>query len=140
MKHKQKEDKKIPAGGLLAVILVLTGIAFYFFNPEKEVVPTFSELYGAWYSEEPRYQDCYLDIDETLIAIGAADGKEYLYFIESFEKVTTNHTTSYTFNTKNLDGDDFTFWLNLAQKGNLSMMNFKNQPHISWTKERMSSP
>ncbi len=135
MKRQPNANKEqLPLWKITAIIVAVIAGGIYLLLPEQEKVQTFAELHGLWRSEDPRYRDCYLAFEESLIAVGAADGNEYVYFLESFEKTEEDMKTSYTFNTENIKGEEFTLWFHRKKEEKNPALHFKSQPHIIWTK------
>jgi hypothetical protein len=113
-------------------------IIIYFAVGRKNDEVTFTELYGIWRSHDPRYQKCYLIINNLSLVIGAADGKAYVYFLNSVEKKTAGGVTLYTFHSENPEGEEYDFWLNRDQSATSGDLHFKNQPNIRWYKGKQA--
>ena len=120
---------------ILGAAILSIGI-FFLLPGNDDGVVDYSEMYGVWRSTDPRYEKCYLVIDEVSFVIGAADGQPYVYFLKSVEKFVDNEINSYTFATENPEGEEFDFWFNLKTIGENKELNFKNQPLIVWYKEK----
>ena len=136
-KAEPKKQWKSSWTWLLVGTTVLIVIIYFAVGRKKDKV-TFTELYGIWRSYDPRYQKCYLIINDLSLVIGAADGKAYVYFLNSVEKKTAGGATLYTFHSENPTGEEYDFWLNRDQSANNGDLHFKNQPNIRWYKGKQA--
>lgn len=67
---------------IIAAIICLGAIIFLVFPAEeRQQLP--QDIFGEWYSGDPRYQSCFLEIGTDSFVIGGADGNIYHYGLKS---------------------------------------------------------
>jgi hypothetical protein len=93
-----------------------------------------SSLKGTWVSDELRYQDRYIDIDELAISLGTGKGKSNTLLIDKIEKKNKKPMDEWIFLCKNKEGTsiEFGIWYNSDPDGNLLYL--RNMKKIKWRK------
>lgn len=101
---------------------------------KKEQLP--ASIVGQWYSDEPRYQTCSVDISQEFLIIGGADGNTYVYEVKAIRSEAANNRAGrfYTLLCEDDEGMELEFRLyHEAETGRLS---YKNQRQVIWLKSR----
>ncbi|MFH7319226.1 hypothetical protein ACHHRT_01300 [Desulfurivibrio sp. D14AmB] len=126
-------DNKVRKPALLvAVLLLLTGALFFLAGRESAELPP--EILGEWYSSDPRYQACFLDISRESLVIGAADGNVYYYTLTGIteELAATGQESFFTLHCRDDEGMALDFRLRYDRRQNL--LSYRNQREVIWFK------
>ena len=116
----------------LVLFLSLAGCGWF----ESEEFP--KELLGRWVTDNPKYQGCYMKIDENAIVFNASDSNLY---VSTIKKVETDiefgrkvHHIIYT------DKEDIEYLLSvIVLKGSKTgRLQFYNQRYLEWNKMDLS--
>lgn len=119
----------------VAAAICLGLVLFFVFSaPKTQQLP--QNILGEWYSDDPRYQTCFMKISANFFIIGGADGNIYPYGIKSVtEEATANSKERYyTLRCEDAEGLELEFRLFYdAETGRLS---YKNQQNVIWFKAK----
>jgi len=129
---KFSTDKEVPKPALLvAVLLLLAGALFFLVGRESAELPP--EILGEWYSSDPRYQACFMEISRESFVIGAADGNVYHYTLTGItEEAATNQESFFTLHCRDDEGMALDFRLLYDRQQNL--LSYRNQREVIWFK------
>jgi hypothetical protein len=133
MPSEKKKGTKAKKAALWAFVL---GAIFVFWQrlPRPPSVPR--ELIGTWRTSDPRYADRSFEIGITIIDFGTGDGTVTTGFIQKVEAVPETGRTFYTISYLQ-DGheEQCSFYYTSEREKTIY---FKNQPSISWIKDKDS--
>lgn len=129
MGETQMKSKKF-----LLAFIILT-VLFGYRCGKKNTVP--EELLGVWKTSAPKYKDCFLELTKVAIIFKTAEGEDDYNNIKSIKKkkIPNEKCILYTISYLDRERQEFKFpiYYDLANNG---VIRFKNQPRISWTKEK----
>ncbi len=120
---------------ILAAIMCLAGIIFLVF-PSKERQQLPQDIFGEWFSGDPRYQSCFLNITADSFVIGGADGNIYHYGLKSVagEKAVNSEGYFYTLLCTDPEGLELEFRLYYDPAA--GVLSYKNQRNVIWFKAK----
>lgn len=118
---------------IIFCILVTIGIAAYVGTPDHSVPEV---LQGHWISDDPRYEDCFLEISEDYIDIGAHAGKGIFGVVKAVKADTRNDHTIYIITYQDSLGLESILSLRYEPSSE-GILRIANQRSISW--RRMST-
>jgi hypothetical protein len=134
MKSSKNKGFTKPMLYVAAAICLGLVLFFVFWAPKTQHLPP--NILGEWYSDDPRYQTCFVTINADSFIIGGADGNIYPYRIKSItaEDTADSKDRLYTLLCEDPEGLELAFRLYYdAERG---MLSYKNQRNIIWLKAK----
>lgn len=119
-------------GLLTAALIVFIGL---FVNSCSDPVPFPTQLVGNWVTDTAKYEDRYIEIDETKLIFGTGKPEPNILFINSFEKKPQGKTTEWIFHCEIKKGERFKIVLLYYIENGSESIQLKNTPQIFWYKE-----
>lgn len=102
----------------------------------NDVDGTFHEgMLGFWETEEPRYQSCYMEIQEERIIFYNSEQGVDLYRISGIEPIPKGNRTLYHINYKDNDGLEYLISLFFMHTAKGDFIQFQNQMEFKWSKK-----
>lgn len=133
MKFLADQDVRKPAL-LVAALLLLTGTLFFLVEREPAELPP--DIYGAWYSSDPRYQACFMEISREAFVIGAADGNVYYYALTGITEEAVDTSQDRFFILHCLDDEGMALDFRLLYDHRQGLLSYKNQRNVIWFKSK----
>ena len=119
----------------IAAMACLILITFWIAGCEqKSPVPFPSYLIGTWVTNEPRYKDRYLEINEGEIIFGTGENKPNTFFIDSIKKGNQAAIIEWTFFCQNMEGTLFDIVIFYNSGAKTASITLKNKETIVWYK------
>ena len=110
-------------------------ITFYITGCEQKSSEPFpSYLIGTWVTQDSRYKDRYLEINEGEIIFGTGEDKPNTFFIDSFKKETRASVTEWTFFCQNIEETLFEIVIFYHAETDGGSIILKNKEGIVWHK------
>lgn len=132
VKSRQSAFAKIKYFALLAIVTLLSMLVL---NCEKGKAVAFpSSLTGTWVTDELRYKDRYIDIDELAITLGTGKNTTNTFLIDKIRKKIKKPMDEWTFLCQDREGTaiEFVIWHNSDHDYNLLYL--RNMKKIKWRK------
>ncbi len=133
---KKKADRGFRTLLWAAVVIIGLGLTLFFIFADQERQQLPPEILGKWYSADPRYQACFMDIRPDSFVMGGADGNSSYYGLTAITGKRADNGTGYFYTLSCVDADglelDFRFYFE-AESGLLS---YTNQRDIIWFKAK----
>lgn len=133
MKFLADQDLRKPAL-LVALLLLLTGAFFLLVEREPAELPP--EIIGAWYSSDPRYQACFMEISREAFVIGAADGNVYYYTLTGITEEAAATSQEHFFILHCRDDEGMSLDFRLLYDRRQGLLSYKNQRDVIWFKSK----
>ena len=97
---------------------------------------TFHEgMFGVWETEEPRYQSCYMEIQEERIIFYNSEQGVDLVHISGIESIPKGNRTLYHIRYKDNEGLEYLLSLFFMHTAKGDFIQFQNQMEIQWSKK-----
>ncbi len=123
-----------PLPFITAAVCLVVAIVFVVYDKAPYHLP--AGIYGAWYSDDPRYQNCFLKISTDALLIRGADGNIYHYGFKSARQETARHSPGhvYILTAADQEGDEleFRFYFDAGA----GILTYANQRNVVWTKAK----
>jgi hypothetical protein len=104
----------------------------------KKIASVPDNLIGVWGTSDPKYADRTFEITRSDVIFQTGEGTFDTYSIASIEmEKNQGENPLYTINYKNKEGLKYKFIFSHDPKDG-GLIKFKNQPEITWTKEKKS--
>ncbi|MGV1100090.1 hypothetical protein ACUUL3_11875 [Thiovibrio sp. JS02] len=119
---------------LALTVFLAAGTVFLFSDRQERQLP--QEIFGEWYSDDPRYQTCFVTISADSFVIGGADGNTYHYALKSVEEEASENGAGrfYTLLCEDEEGLELEFRIHYdAATG---MLSYRNQRDVIWLKAK----
>lgn len=115
-----------------AVGIIGLGLTLFFGFSDQESQQLPPDILGEWYSDDPRYQACFMEIRPDSFVMGGADGNSSYYGLTAIAGKRADNGAGYFYTLSGVDSDglelDFRFYFD-AKSG---MLSYKNQRNIIW--------
>lgn len=110
-------------------------IIFYITGCEQKSSELFPfPLIGTWVTQDSRYKDRYLEINEGKIIFGTGENKPNIFFIDSIKKENQAAITEWTFFCQNMEGSLFEIAIFYNAGAKTASITLKNKETIVWHK------
>ena len=98
---------------------------------------TFHEgMFGVWETEELRYQNCYMEIQEEKIIFYNSEQGVDLYRISGIEPIPKDNRTLYHIRYKDNEGLEYLLSLFFIHTAKGDYIQFQNQMEFQWSKRK----
>jgi len=134
MERKGRIHNFIKTKGLISLAVFIL-IVLLLQSCEKDNFVAFpSSLKGTWVTDEVRYQERYIDIDELAITLGTGKGTSNALLINKIKKNIKKPMDEWIFLCQNMEGDliEFAIFYNSDHDGNILYL--RNMKEIKWRK------
>ncbi len=134
MERKGRMHNFIKTKGLISLAVFIL-ISLLLQSCEKDNSVAFpSSLKGTWVTDELKYQERYIDIDELAITLGTGKGTANTFLIDTIKKNIKNPMDEWIFLCQDREGTaiEFVIWHNSDHDGNLLYL--RNMKKIKWRK------
>ena len=133
---KSSKDRGLAQPVLYVAATICLGIVLFFVFSAKKTQQLPHGIFGEWYSDDPRYQTCFVTISADSFIIGGADGNSYHYRLKSVsEKPAPNSKGRlYTLLCEDKDGLELEF--RLYYDAETGLLSYENQRNVIWFKEK----
>ena len=116
--------------------VILLNLFFLLLVSCTKTSPFPTELIGTWFTEEPLYEDRYIEINEAQLIFGTGAGEPNVLFIDKFEKKEQDGFVEWTLYCQNIEGDSLDIVLFYKRGADIEQIRLKNNKQIQWIKHQ----
>ena len=116
-------------------VLIIWLLSFFVVGCEKTQYISFPKsVEGRWITDNPKYQDRFIELDENAITIGTGGNNTNLFYINKIQRIAKKPIDEWVFLCQDNEGDPFEFvmYYDVRLKG--SLLTLRNMEKISWYK------
>lgn len=132
VKSRQSAFAKIKYFALLAIVTLLSMLVLTCEKGKAVAFP--SSLTGTWVTDELRYKDRYIDIDELAITLGTGKNTTNTFLIDKIRKSIKKPMDEWIFLCHDREGVPFEFVIFYNSEFNKNLLKLRNMEKIKWRK------
>ncbi len=124
--------KKLTVSRFLFFILI--GICFFTGCESNRSAEFPEKMAGIWATDNARYKDRFIEIDENRIAFGTGSDSSNVFYVEKIRKVTKDSTERWIFHCTDIEGSPFEFAMHFQTGSDEKLLMLRNMEEIIWYK------
>lgn len=133
---KSSKNRSFTKPMLCVAAAICLGLVLFFIFSAQKTHHLPPEILGEWYSDDPRYQTCFMKIRANFFIIGGADGNIYPYGIRSVSEEATANSKERYYTLRCEDTEGLALEFRLYYNAETRRLSYKNQQNVIWFKAK----